>query len=256
MGRSPNGKVVLITGAAQGIGRATTAALVRRGARVTMADLDGDGVHAAAEAIGAEALVLDVADPDAFTRAVAATVERHGVLDVLVNNAGIMPIGPFTEETPEVTRRILAVNVEGVVNGMRAALPGMLARGDGQIVNVASVVGYHGSPLAVTYAGSKHAVVGITNTLRRELRGSGVTFTLLCPTWTSTRLTDGTSPARGLPRATPEVVAERVVHAIRWRRRLVFAPASAGASLRLTRTLPLAAEESLARLSGADDALR
>jgi short-subunit dehydrogenase len=225
---------------------------------VAVADVDLASARETATLIGAAAhpLALDVTDQSAFDAAVAATIERHGRVDVLVNNAGIMPIGPFTEERPEVTRRVLAVNVEGVCNGMRSVLAHMTGRGEGQIVNVASVVGYHGSPLAVTYAGSKHAVVGITNTLRRELRGSGVTLTLVCPTWTSTALTSGTAPARGLPRATPDQVAERVVHAIRWRRRIVFAPPSAGASLRLTRLLPMAAEEALALMTHADDALR
>jgi short-subunit dehydrogenase len=257
MGARLNGKVALVTGAGQGIGAATAWALARRGMTVVLADLDGERAAQTAQRIGAaaSAVELDVSDAGAFERAVAEAISGHGEIDVLVNNAGIMPIGALVDESPETTRRILAVNVEGVVNGMRAVLPSMLARGDGQIVNVASVVGYHGSPGAVTYAGSKHAVVGITNTLRRELRGSGLTLTLLCPTWTSTSLTQGTSPAKGLPRATPEMVAERAVHAIRRRRRVVFAPAAAGASLRLTRTLPLAAEELLARLSRADEAL-
>jgi len=253
-----SGRVAFVTGAGQGIGRATAVALARRGMLVTIADVNLEAVQETAALIGpaAAALPLDVTDQAAFDGAVAAALEARGRIDVLVNNAGIMPIGAFTQETPEVTRRVLAVNVEGVCNGMRAVLGHMSGRGEGQIVNVASVVGYHGSPLAVTYAGSKHAVVGITNTLRRELRGSGITLTLLCPTWTSTALTDGTSPAPGLPRATPEQVAERAVHAIRWRRRTVFAPPSAGASLRLTRMLPLMAEEALALVTHADDALR
>jgi NAD(P)-dependent dehydrogenase (short-subunit alcohol dehydrogenase family) len=253
-----SGRVALVTGAGQGIGRATAVALARRGMFVAVADIDLAKARETAALIGpaAAALRLDVVDQPAFDAAVAATIERHGRLDVLVNNAGIMPIGPFADESPEVTRRVLAVNVEGVCNGMRAALGHMTERGEGQIVNLASVVGFHGSPLAVTYAGSKHAVVGITNTLRRELRGSGVTLTLVCPTWTSTALTAGTSPAAGLPRATPEQVAERVLHAIRRRRRVVFAPPSAGASLRLTRMLPLAVEEALALVTRADDALR
>jgi short-subunit dehydrogenase len=252
-----NGKLAFVTGAAQGIGRATAGALARRGMKVVIADVKLDGLAQTAQQIGpaATAVELDVTDSNAFNEAVAAVIASHGGVDVLVNNAGIMPIGSLIHETPETTRRILAINVEGVINGMRAVLPHMLERGDGQLVNVASVVGYHGSPGAVTYAGSKHAVVGITNTLRRELRGSGLTLTLLCPTWTSTSLTEGTSLARGLPRATPELVAERAVHAIRWRRRVVFAPAVAGASLRLTRALPLFAEELLARLSHADEAL-
>jgi NAD(P)-dependent dehydrogenase (short-subunit alcohol dehydrogenase family) len=258
MRRRLNGRIALITGAGQGIGRATAVALARRGMFVVLADVNAAGAEETAALIGpaATALALDVTDAAAFADVAAAAIERHGRVDVLVNNAGIMPIGPLIDESPETTRRVLAVNVEGVVNGMRAVLGHMTARGEGQIVNVASVVGYHGSPLAVTYAGSKHAVVGITNTLRRELRGSGVTLTLLCPTWTSTELTHGTSPAKGLPRATPELVAERAVHAIRWRRRVVFAPPSAGASLRVTRTLPLAVEEALALVTHADDALR
>jgi NAD(P)-dependent dehydrogenase (short-subunit alcohol dehydrogenase family) len=253
-----SGRVAFVTGAGQGIGRATAIALARRGMLVAVADVNLAGAQETAELIGpaAAALELDVTDQAAFHRAVAETIEARGGLDVLVNNAGIMPIGAFAQESPEVTRRVLAVNVEGVCNGMRAVLGHMTDRGEGQILNVASVVGYHGSPLAVTYAGSKHAVVGITNTLRRELRGSGVTLSMLCPTWTSTALTDGTSPASNLPRATPEQVAERAVHAIRWQRRLVFAPPSVGAQLRITRSLPLFVEEALALASHADDALR
>src|SRR5262245_59803621 len=139
--------VVAVTGGARGIGHATARALEARGARVAVGDLDGD------------ALPLDVTDPGSFAEFLK-TVERElGPLDVLVNNAGIIPIGPFAEESHGAARRVIEVNVLGCLTGMKLALPGTLERRSGQIVNVASVAGKVPAPGGVTYCASKAAVV-------------------------------------------------------------------------------------------------
>src|SRR5919202_1491588 len=123
MAAAVSGRVVAVTGAARGIGRATAAELARRGARVAIGDLREHDAHAAAEAIGGVGLALDVTDRGAFERVLAAVDERLGPLDVLVNNAGIMAVGPLATTKPGAASRTIDVNFKGVLHGMHLAVP-------------------------------------------------------------------------------------------------------------------------------------
>src|SRR5438046_1860036 len=148
-----SGRVVAITGGARGIGLATARALRAAGARVAIGDIDRDGAITAADGLGPGVLAagLDVTDRESFADFLALVERELGPLDVLVNNAGIMPIGPMVDESDDVARRVFEVNVLGCLTGMKLALPGMLRRGRGHIVNVASAAGKSPVPGGASY---------------------------------------------------------------------------------------------------------
>ncbi len=186
-----DGKTALVTGAANGIGRALTERLALAGARVVASDLDGDGAAAVARALGEPALArpLDVADPDAFA-ALVREIDRDCGLDVLVNNAGIGVQTPLLETEIGDFRRILEVNVLGVFAGRRAAGRAMRARGrGGRIVNVASVAGLRGSTGRIAYGASKAAVINMTQVAAVELAPFGITVNAIAPGPVDTPLT-------------------------------------------------------------------
>lgn len=229
-------KVIAITGAARGIGLATAKALHATGAHVALGDIDEAGVKAAAATLGAGAVGLrvDVTDFDSFAEFLAAAERELGPVDVLDNNAGIMPIGPFLDETPETAFRQLQINVLGCLNGMKAVLPGMLARGRGHIINTASVAGKSPVPGGLTYAASKAAVVSATETARVEYAGRGVSFTCLMPSFTNTELVSGTSGPRFVKNVEPEDVADAVVAVIARPRPDVYVPSSLAPIIKAT----------------------
>lgn len=209
-----DGALVAITGGARGIGRATAEAFAARGARVWIGDLDGDAAEEAAAAIGplASGGELDVTSRSSFAAFLSTAEDGAGrPLDVLVNNAGVMPLGRFLDETDVTSATTLDVNVWGVIHGMRLALPGMVERGHGHVANVASMMGKLPVPGAAVYAASKYAVVGLTASVREELAGTGVTVTAVLPTATRTALVSGVPLGRGMPTAEPEDVARAVV---------------------------------------------
>ena len=173
-----HGLHVAITGGARGIGAATAERLRREGARVTLGDVDVAPLEATAARLGAVGLALDVTDRASFTAFLDGAEAAQGPVDVLINNAGIMPIGPFLEESDEVARRQFEINVHGVILGMKIALPRMLARGSGHIVNLASAAGRIALPGEATYVATKHAVVGLSEAMRWELEGTGVGVTV------------------------------------------------------------------------------
>ena len=170
--RSLYGKVVAITGGARGIGKATAQALVRKGAKVAIGDLDVELAQKTAAELGGDtlALELDVTRRDSFEGFLDQVEERLGSLDVLVNNAGIMPIGDFVEESDRTAQMMVDINVHGVLYGMKLALPGMQRRNSGHIVNIASQAGKAGFPGGATYCGTKHFVVGASEAVRQEVR--------------------------------------------------------------------------------------
>ena len=199
--RTLAGRVVAITGAARGIGRATAVALVGEGATVAIGDIDLDVAERTAEEIGpgAAAFALDVTDRG-IVRAFLARVEaRFGAVDALVNNAGIMPLGPFVEEDDATARRMIDINVHGVMLGMKLALPRFVARGEGHLINIASAAGKAPYPGGATYCGTKHFVVGVTRPCAASCAGRASTSSVVMPVVVDTELASGLGTARGIP---------------------------------------------------------
>jgi NADP-dependent 3-hydroxy acid dehydrogenase YdfG len=248
------GRVIAITGAARGIGFATAKALVGRGARVAIGDVDPSALAEAARALGGDvkALPVDVADVESFRRFVVAVEEALGPLDVLVNNAGIMPVGPILEEDEATARRILEINTLGVITGTKLAITSMLGRGRGHVVNVASTAGESYHPGAATYCASKYAVVGFTDAVRMELHGRGIELTTVLPSFTNTELVAGTRGLKGIENVEPGDVAEAIAAAIENPQRRVYVPRSVGMMLGALRLVPAEVAESLGRAMGTD----
>jgi NAD(P)-dependent dehydrogenase (short-subunit alcohol dehydrogenase family) len=246
------GKLALITGGARGIGRATAVDLVAAGAQVVIADLDGSLATRTAEEVGASARRLDVTDHAAFT-ALLDEVERDvGPLDILINNAGVMPIGPFADSTDDAVERLFAINVFAVMHGTREALRRMMPRRRGHIVNIASMAGVVPTPGAATYCSSKHAVVGFCEALWWELRGTGVELSYVLPALVNTELAAGMKRTRAAHVIEPEVVAAAVLGVLRRPRLAVYAPASMGPITKVTGLLPRAVGNRLMTASGSD----
>ncbi len=248
------GRVVAITGAARGIGLATARAAAGRGARVALGDLDGGLAAARAGELGADAagFALDVTDRASFAAFLDGAAAALGPVDVLVNNAGIMPIGPFLSESDATTRRQVDVNVHGVVLGMKLALPAMVARGRGHVVNVGSAASLVGLPGEAVYCATKHAVLGLSEGVRAELRGTGVELSVVMPNLAATELGSGMSTARGQRLLAPEAVAAAIVAALERPRFEVAVPRALGPQLKALRLLPLPVRDALSRALGMD----
>ena len=215
------GATVAITGGARGIGRATARAFIAEGARVFIGDLDADLAKTVADELGCHGVGLDVRSRESFAGFLAGVDEP---LDVLVNNAGIMPAGRFVDELDAVTDSIVDVNLNGVLHGTKLALPGMLERGSGHIVNVASYLGMVPAAGLATYCATKHAVVGFSESLRDELADTGVTVTALLPSAVRTDLVSGVKLGGVLPTVDPEEIADAVVATCRSRPAIVAVP--------------------------------
>lgn len=242
--------VVAVTGGARGIGRAIAARLAADGAAMAIGDID----DAAAKQTGRElalpfAGALDVADPGSFRAFVDGVEASLGGIDVLVNNAGIMPVGRFVEEKDAITRWILDVNLYGVLLGTKLVLPGMLSRRSGHIVNIASLAGENPTPGMATYCASKQAVLGFTDAMRLEHRSTGVRFSAVLPTFTKTELIAGTRAPLGLL-AEPEDVAAAVAGLIARPRRRVTVTRAAGILAAFNRLTPRPIGEYMARRLG------
>src|SRR4051812_10947073 len=247
--RSLTGKVVAITGGGRGIGRATALALAREGARVAVGDVDREAVERVAAELGEGGLglPLDVTDHAGFT-AFLDEVEQHlGPLDVLVNNAGIMPVTPLLEESPESISRQLEVNLHAVIHGTQEAMRRMVPRRSGHIVQLSSIAGRTGLPHLATYCATKHGVIGLSEAVRAELRGTGVEVSVVMPSIVRTELTAGLVEARGVKSVAAEDVAAEIVSALKVPRFDVFIPRSTGPLVALGAALPRRAREGLAR---------
>lgn len=214
--RSLNGQVVVITGGAGGIGHATAKALVRAGAKVALGDLDHAAAEEAADALGHGNIGgrLDVTDLESFEAFFERAEAEMGPVDALINNAGVMILGPLEEEDEKVTATTIAVNLAGVINGTKIAMRRMKPRRRGRIVNIASQAGKAGFPNGATYCATKFAVVGLCEAVRNELRGTGVGVTCVMPGPVETELGAGLGKARGVDLLKPEQVAEAIVRAI------------------------------------------
>lgn len=193
------GKVAVITGAGNGIGRAIALAAAKQGMRVVLADIDGERVEKVAEeltGLGADvhAVVVDVADVVSVGALADVAYAQFGSVSLLVNNAGIAYLNSAWETPLEVWRRMMAVNFDGVVYGVRAFVPRMLAAGQaGHIVNVASAAGLVTSPGLAAYCASKFAVVGLSEALHHDLRvrETKIGVSVVCPSWVKTAITAG-----------------------------------------------------------------
>lgn len=184
------GKVVLVTGAARGIGAGIARAAAAAGAAVALGDVAETTVREAAEAIGSRALGLrmDVSDARSVRAAVEETAARLGPLDVLVNNAGVDVIQPFLESSEETWDRLWAVNLKGTLLATRAVLDGMVTRGRGRIVNIGSDAGRVGSSAEAVYSATKGGVIAFSKALAREVARHGITVNCVCPGPTDTAL--------------------------------------------------------------------
>jgi NAD(P)-dependent dehydrogenase (short-subunit alcohol dehydrogenase family) len=195
-------KVALITGAGSGIGRALAAGLTRRGAFVLATDVNAATATATVQAgEAAEAAPLDVRDEQAFKRVVTDLVRTKGRIDFLINNAGLGAVGEAYEFTRAHWDLTFDVNVGGTVNGVLAAYPQMVKQRSGHIVNVASLAGLGSVPFFTAYSASKHAVVGLTVSLRAEAADLGVRVSAICPAAIDTPLLDNMNPSQ-LPKTT------------------------------------------------------
>jgi NAD(P)-dependent dehydrogenase (short-subunit alcohol dehydrogenase family) len=251
--RSLSGKVVAITGGARGIGKATATALVRKGCRVAIGDLDLALAEETAAGLGGGtiALPLDVTDRGSFAAFLDSAAREMGPLDVVVNNAGIMPVTPFAEESDDSIRRQLDINVYGVIVGTQLAIERLRPRGGGHIVNLASQAGKGGFPGIATYSGTKHAVVGISEAVRAELRGSGIEIACVMPTVVNTELTAGVGQRLIRPVEASDV-ADQIVDALEVPRFDVWVPRENGAFFKIVSLLPRGMREGLGRLMKVD----
>ncbi|MGZ6641677.1 MAG: SDR family oxidoreductase [Solirubrobacteraceae bacterium] len=253
------GQVALVTGGARGIGKATAQAFAREGMKVAIGDLDASLAEQTAAEIGEHAagFALDVTRRESFEAFVAAAEEHHGPVDVLVNNAGIMPLGRFADEDDVTAIRMVDINLHGVILGTKIALNRMQPRNRGHIVNIASQAGKYGAPGGATYSATKHAVIGLTEAVRGELRleGSEIELSYVMPYVVNTELGGGTKQARGFKNLEPTEVAEAIVEALKHRIVDVWVPRQSRHTHRLTALLPRRASESVARLLKADQVL-
>ncbi|KAB2854344.1 MAG: SDR family oxidoreductase, partial [Bauldia sp.] len=250
-------KVVAITGGARGIGRCTAQALIRRGARVAIGDLHAELAEKTAAELGGNAVAfeLDVTDRDSFAAFLDDAEKELGPIDVLINNAGIMPVGPFVEESDETAKTMIDINLHGVIFGTKLALERMLPRGSGHIVNIASQAGKAGLPGGATYCATKHAVVGLSEAVRLENVETGIEVSCVMPAVVNTELGGGLTETRGVKKVEPEEVAEAIVEAIETNRFDVWVPRSTAQISAILSLVPRSGREAIARLLKADKVL-
>ncbi|MFW0795523.1 SDR family oxidoreductase [Gordonia sp. CPCC 205515] len=220
------GKVIAITGGARGIGFETATHLFEAGARVALGDVDGEAVGKAAADLGVGGFTVDVTERRSFEEFLDAVEATVGPIDVLINNAGIMPVGDFLTFDPAMIRRTLDIDLFGVMTGTQLAARRMVARGHGQIVNIASVAGRLPTPGMAVYNGAKAGVIEFSEALDAELTGTGVRVSTVLPTFTRTALIDGLTTNSLVRAIGPDEVAAEVLGIIARPRVRVTAPRS------------------------------
>jgi NAD(P)-dependent dehydrogenase (short-subunit alcohol dehydrogenase family) len=254
--RSLHGRVAVVTGGGRGIGKALALALASEGCRVAIGDVDSASAETAAAELGGDTigLPLDVTDRPGFTAFLDEVERRLGPIDVLVNNAGIMPVGPLDEEDDATAIRLLEINLHAVIHGTKEAMRRMKPRGTGHIVNLASSAGKSGFPNLASYCATKHGVVGLSEAVRVELRGTGVEISVVMPSVVRTELAAGLADSR-VKAVEVEDVADEVLGALKRPRFDVFVPRSNGPLVRLGSALPRAVREAMTRWLKADQPL-
>jgi NAD(P)-dependent dehydrogenase (short-subunit alcohol dehydrogenase family) len=254
-----HGRCAIVTGGGSGIGAALCRALVARGDTVIVADIDGASAERVASDLGQQAIAakVDVRDAAAVQALVDDTVAAHGRLDIIFNNAGIAVGGDDLELGVAHWDRIIDINLRGVVNGVQAAYPVMAKQRSGSIVNTASVAGLIPVPFLSPYVAVKHAVVGLSLSLRGEAKGHNVNVTVVCPGFTDTPILDSTGPD-DLPKPTllreggaresaqrmgklysPDKLAQDILRGIDRKKAFVVAPRQARIIWRLYRMMPV-----------------
>lgn len=248
-------QVVVITGAARGIGAATARLLAARGARLAIADIDGNLATEVAESLGPEChgYRLDVSDRVAFNEFIDQVEEDLGPIDVMINNAGIAMAAPqVTQQETDVIERTIDVNLKGVIYGTLAAVGKMEPRGRGSVINVASLAGVLGVAGLAAYSASKFGVVGFTEAIRAEMGDSGITFSVVMPGPVETDMMVGTRSTPLVRLVKPELLAEAIVGAIETGKHRVAVPRSTGALVRLMSILSPRAAIRMNKLIGLD----
>jgi short-subunit dehydrogenase len=258
-----DGKVVAITGGARGIGRATATAFATAGAKVAIGDLDVELAEKAAvdieNATGSRVvgLPLDVTQQSSFEQFINDAEAALGPIDVLINNAGIMPTGLFIDEEPSATDRMIDINLRGVITGSRLAARRFADRGSGVIINVASLAGVSGFAGLATYCATKHAVIGFSEALAAEMRDQGVGVTVVLPGVVRTELSAGASVPKWMqPISTvdPADVANAMVAAVNSNKFRVPVPGRMGAMLFAMSLMPPRIRRWFDRITGTDRA--
>ncbi|MBI4386478.1 MAG: SDR family oxidoreductase [Elusimicrobia bacterium] len=240
-------RVVLVTGASSGIGWETALAFGAQGCRVALAARRAEKLRELGDLLrarGAQTLEIacDVQDASQVKRAFEATIQKWGRLDVLINNAGILEHAHFERQPLSSMEEILKTNLFGALYAVREAIARMRRQGEGHIVNVASIAGLMGLPYMAVYCASKFALVGLTESLRREFYGSGITLTAFCPGMVDTSMVSGIMRDSKLRRSptikTPQAVAQKIVQATRRRSPEIIYGDIPGALIKTSHFLP------------------
>lgn len=255
------GRVVLITGGARGIGRACCEAFAQAGASVALCDVDLPTATATQEALTARGLSvqawqLDVRDRAAWEVVVRDVEARLGPVEVLVGNAGIMPVGSFLSLSEAQESRQVDINLNGLIHGIHAVLPGMQQRESGHLVQIASLAGRVPTPYGAVYAATKFGAVGLGESLRHELEGTGIHVTTVMPGFVQTELISGLQTPSWPKPSTPAAVAEATLKGVLRRKGRVYLPWFASMLVLLPWILPHWMALFLSRLFGVHQALK
>lgn len=244
-----NNKVIVITGASSGIGAETARQLSERGAKVILAARSKDKLTTIAQTLTqADTVELDVGSDESVQAAFDHIYAKHGRIDCLVNNAGYGKFELFTDTPVSEFEAMMNVNYLGIVRCIHQVLPRMIESGQGQIVNIASIAGKLGTAKSTAYSGTKHAVLGLTNSLRQELRGTGITISAVNPGPIDTPFFSIADPGGSYVKNVgkfmlrPEKVAREIVHMIERKKSEVDLPRVAGFGMKLYHLFPRLAD--------------